>query len=114
VQFEPMLYNIIWVGLNANLLPNLKLFTEANRKLNSIDDHLDRAADVETEPEKYDKQQQKPLGESSGPGSRKPNYRPTFSEMKDIPKNPSKPDKCEKLSSSGKDLPPSPCVTIES
>jgi hypothetical protein len=51
-----MLYDMVWAGLKADLLPRLKQLTKANGKLNSIDEHFDRAADVETEPEKYDKQ----------------------------------------------------------
>jgi hypothetical protein len=101
---------MVWAGLKADLLPRLKPFTKANRKFNSIDELFDRAADVETEPEKYDKQQQKPPGESSRPGGKKRNFRPSISETKDVPKNPSKPDKSDKSSGGGKDLLPSPWV----
>jgi hypothetical protein len=93
VQFQPMLYDMVWAGLKAELLPKLKPFTKADGKFNSIDKLFDQAADVETEPEKYDKLQQKPPGESPHPGGRKRNFRPSISEMKDVPKNPSKPDK---------------------
>jgi len=113
VQFQPMLYDMVWAGLKADLLPRLKPFTKANGKFNSIDELFDRAADVETEPEKYDKQQQKPPGESSRPGGKKRNFRPSISETKDVPKNPSKPDKSDKSSGGGKDLPLSPWVNGE-
>ena len=63
VQFYVMPYDMVWAGLKADLLPKLKPFMKANGKINSIDDLLPRAADVETQPENYDKQQQKPLGE---------------------------------------------------
>jgi len=86
---------MVWEGLKAYYLPKLKPFSKANRKFNSIDELLDRAADVETEPEKYDKQQQKPPGESSLPGSKKCNFRQSISETKDVPKYPSKPDKSD-------------------
>jgi len=111
VQFQPMLYDMVWAGLKANLLPKLKPFTKENGKFNSIDELFDRAADVETELEKYDKQQQKPPGESSRPGGKKRNFRPSISETKDVPKNPSKPDKSS--GGGGKGLPPSPWVTGE-
>jgi hypothetical protein len=52
VQFQPMLYDMVWAGLKAALLPKLKLFTKENGKFNSIDELFDRVADVETEPEK--------------------------------------------------------------
>jgi len=113
VQFQPILYDMVWAGLKADLQPKLKPFTKANRKFNSIEELFDRAADVETEPEKYDMQQQKPQSESSRPGGKKRNFRPSISEMKDVPKNPSKPDKSDKLSGGGKDLPPSPWVNGE-
>ena len=112
VHFQPMLYDMIWAGLRANLLPKLKPLTKANGKFNSIDEHFDRAADVENEPEKYDKQQQKPPGESSRPGGRKHNFQPSISKTKDEPRNPSKPDKSDKPSG-GKDLPTSLWVTGE-
>jgi len=63
-----MLYHIVWVGLKADLLPKLNPFTQANWKFNSIEELSVQAADVETKPEKYDKQQPKPQGESSPPG----------------------------------------------
>jgi len=100
--------------LKADLLPKLKPFTKENEKFNSIDELFDRAADVETEPEQYDKQQQKPAGESSRPGGKKRNFRPSISETKDVPKHPSKPDKTGKSSGGGgTDLPPSPWVPGE-
>jgi len=92
---------------NSNRLP-------WNGNFNSIDELFDRAADVQTEPEKYNKQQQKPLGQSSRPGGKKGSFRPSMSETKDVPKNPSKPNKPNKSSGGGgKDLPPSPWVTGE-
>ena len=112
LQFQPMLYDMVWAGLMANLLPKLKPFTKENGKFNSIEEHFDRAADVETEPEKYDKQQQNPPGESSLPGRKKYNFRPSISEMQDVPKNPSNPYQPDKSSGGGrKGLPPSPWVT---
>jgi len=63
VQFPLMVYNMVWAGLKADLLPKLKPFTKANWKFNTIDELFDCAADVETELEKYDKQQQMPPGE---------------------------------------------------
>jgi len=74
MQFQPMLYDMVWAGLKADLLPTLKPFLKANGKFNYIDELFDRAADDETEPEMYDKQQQKPPAESSHPGSRKHNF----------------------------------------
>ena len=108
-----MLYDMVWAGFLAGLLPRLKPFTKANWKLNSIDELFDQAADVETEPEKCDKQWRKPLGESSRPGSKKRDFRPSISETKEVPKNPSKPDKSDELSGGGKDLPPSLWVNGE-
>jgi len=110
VQFQPMLYNMGWGGLKADSLPKLKPFTNADGKFNSIDELFDRAADVETELERDDKLQQTPPGESSRPGGRKLNFRPSIPEMKNVPKNLSKPDKSDKPSGR-KDLPPSPWVT---
>jgi len=109
---QPMLYDMVWVGLKADLLTKLKPFTKVNGKFNSIDELFDRVADSETEPEKYDKQQQQPPGESSPPGGRKRNFRPSISEMKDVPKDTFKPNKSDK-SSGRKELPPSPWVTGE-
>jgi len=40
VQFQPMLYDIVWPGLKADLLPKLKPFTKENGKFNSIDELL--------------------------------------------------------------------------
>jgi len=52
-----MLYDMGWAGLKADLLTKLTSFTKVKGKFNSIDKHFDRAADVETELPKYDKQQ---------------------------------------------------------
>lgn len=40
VQFEPMLYDMVWVELNADLPLNLKLFTIVNGKFNSTYKHI--------------------------------------------------------------------------
>jgi hypothetical protein len=59
-----------------------------------IDELFDRAADLETKPQKYDKsQQQRQHGETSYKGGRKCGYRPSISESKDAPKEAPKPDK---------------------
>jgi len=114
VQFQPMLYDMVWAGLKADLLPKLKPFTKENGKFNSIDELFEPAADVETEPEKYNKQQQQTPGESSRLGGKKRNFRRSISETKDLPKNPAKPDKPDKPSrGGGRDLPLSPWVTGE-
>jgi len=81
----------------------------------SIDELFDRAADVETKPQKYDKsQQQRQYGETSYKGGRKCGYRPSISESKDAPKEAPKPDML-KPSGGGKrsDLPPAPWVSSE-
>jgi len=93
-----MLYDMVWAGLKANLLPTLKPFTKENGKFNSIDEVFDRAADVETEAEPYDEQRLMLPGESPRPGGKKRNFRPSLSEIKDVPKIPSKPDKPDKSS----------------
>ena len=98
VEFQPMLYDMVWAGLKANLLPTLKPFTKENGKFNSIDEVFDRAADVETEAEPYDEQRLMLPGESPRPGGKKRNFRPSLSEIKDVPKIPSKPDKPDKSS----------------
>jgi len=54
VQFHPMLYNMVWAGLEADLLPKLKPCTKVNGKLNSIDKLFDQAADVESDLTQYD------------------------------------------------------------
>jgi len=114
VQFQPMLYDMIWAGMKVDQLPQLKLFTNVGGNFDSIDELFDRAADVETQPEKYGKQQQKPLGESSCPGGKKCNFRPSILEMNDVPKQPSRPDKSDKSSGGGgTDLPPSAWVRWE-
>jgi len=114
VHFQPMLYNMDWVGLKADLLPTLKPFTKENGKFNSIDELFDQAADLETQPEEYNKQRQKPPGESSRPCGKKPNIRPSISETKEVPKIPCKPEKPDKSSGAGgKDLPLSPWVAGE-
>jgi hypothetical protein len=41
VQFQPMLYDMVWGGLKADLQPKLKPFTQANGKFNSIDKLFD-------------------------------------------------------------------------
>jgi hypothetical protein len=50
-----MLYDMVSVGLKADQQPKLKPFANENGKFNSIDELFDRAANVETELEKYDK-----------------------------------------------------------
>jgi hypothetical protein len=108
-----MVYNMVWAGLKVHILPKLKPFIKANGKFHSIEELLDSAAVVETEAEKYDKKQQKPPGESSRPGSKKRNYRPSISETNDVPQNPSKPDKSDMSSGVRTDLPPSTWVNGE-
>jgi hypothetical protein len=79
----------------------------------SIDERFDRAADVETKPQKYDKsQQQRQYGETSYKGSRKCGYGPSISESKYAPKEAPKPYKA-KPGGGGKrsDLPPAPWVS---
>ena len=70
MQFQPVVYDMVWAGLKADQLPRVKPFTQENGKFNPTDEPFDRAADVETEPKKYNKQQQKSPGESSHPGGR--------------------------------------------
>jgi len=111
VQFQTLLYDLVWAGLKADRLPKLKPFTKENRKFNFIEELFDRAADVETELEKYNKLRQKPPGESSRPGGEKLNFRPSIAGRKDVPMIPSKPDKPDNSSGSGgMDLRPSPWV----
>jgi hypothetical protein len=105
---------MVWAGLQAYLLPKLKLFTNDNVKVNSIDELFDLLAKDETEPEKYNKQQQQPLRKSSCPGRNKSNFWPSISETKYVPKNPSKPNHPVKSSRGGrKDLPLSQCLSGE-
>jgi hypothetical protein len=91
-----MLHDSVRAGLKADLLPKLKPFTKENGKFNSIDELFDRAADVKTEPEKHHNRQQKPPAKSSRPGGKKRNFWPSISKTKDLPKNPSEPDKPDK------------------
>jgi hypothetical protein len=91
-----MLYNILHAGWMADILPKLKRVTTKNGKVTSIDDIYNRAADVATEPAKYDKQEQKTQGESSHPGGKMHNFAPSTSETKDVPQNPSKPNTPDK------------------
>lgn len=84
MQFHPTLYDIVSVGLKADILLKLQLFTKANVKFNSMDKSSNWAADVETKPEKYGKHQQEPQGESSRPGGRTRNIWSSISEGKDV------------------------------
>jgi hypothetical protein len=52
-----MLYDTIWAGLKPYLHPKLRRFTKANGRFDSMDELFDRAADLETQPRNYDKQQ---------------------------------------------------------
>jgi len=45
---------MIWAGLKPELHPKVTPFTEENGMFDSIDELFDRAADVETKPQKYD------------------------------------------------------------
>ena len=108
-----MLYDMVWAESKANLLTKLKPFTKANGKFNSFDELFDRAADVETEPEKYDKQQQMPPSESSAPGGKKRNIHPSISETKNLPKNPSKANQSNPSSCGRNGQLPSPWVKSE-
>jgi len=108
-------YHMIWSGLKPELHPIIRPFSNETGMFDSIDELFDRAADVETKPQKYDKsQQQRQYGETSYKAGRKRGYRPSISESKDAPKEAPKPDK-PKPSSSGKrsDLPPAPWVSSE-
>jgi len=71
VQFQPLLYDMVWMRLKAVSLPKLKLLTKANGQFNSIEGLSDPAADVEIEPKQYDKQRQKSQGVSSCPAGSK-------------------------------------------
>ena len=46
-----MMYDMVLVGLKADLLSNFKPFTQENGKFSSIDKSVDQVADVETNPE---------------------------------------------------------------
>jgi len=75
---------MILVGIQPKLHPNVKPYTNAERMFDSIDELFDRAADVETKPQKYDKsQQQRQHGETSCNGGRKRGYRPSVSQSND-------------------------------
>jgi hypothetical protein len=41
VQFPLILYNMVWAGLNVDLLPKLKLLPKVNGKFNCIDELFD-------------------------------------------------------------------------
>jgi len=101
------------VGFKVQLLPKLKPFSTANGSFNSIDEHLVRGADIETDPEMDHMQQQKPPGKSSCPDGRRRKFQSSISETKDVPKNTSKPDYFDKSVSGGKDLSLSQLVTGE-
>jgi len=51
VPFQLMMYDMVLVGLKADLLSNFKPFTQENGKFSSIDKSVDQVADVETNPE---------------------------------------------------------------
>jgi hypothetical protein len=72
-QHKIMLYDMIWAGLKPYLHPKLRPFTKANGRFDSIDELFDTAADVETPPRNYDKQQ-RPT--ESGSGNQKGKKRP--------------------------------------
>ena len=76
-------YHMIWAGLKPELHPKVRPFTNEDGMFDSIDELFDRAADVETKPQKYDKSQQRQHGETSYKGGRKRGYRPSISESKD-------------------------------
>jgi hypothetical protein len=106
---------MIWAGLKPELHPKIRLCSNEDRMFESIDELFDRAADVETKPQKYHKsQQQRQYGETSYKGSRKCGYRPSSSESQNAPKEAPKPDK-PKLCGGGKqyDLPPAPWESSE-
>ena len=92
---------MIWAGLKPELHPKVRPFTNEDGMFDSIDELFDRAADVETKPQNYDKSQQRQHGETSYKGGRERGYRPSISESKDAPKEVPKPDK-PKLSGGGK------------
>jgi hypothetical protein len=58
-------YHMIWVGLKPELHPKVRPFNNKDRMIDSIDELFDRAADVETKPQEYDKSQQRHHGETS-------------------------------------------------
>jgi hypothetical protein len=102
-----MLYHMVWAGLKADLLAKVRPLRKAIGKFNSVDKLLDRVADVESKLHTYDKQQQKPAGESSRPGGKKRNFRPSISATEDIPNYPSKLDESNSSSGGRKHLPQS-------
>jgi hypothetical protein len=48
-------YHMIWAGLKPELHPKVKPFTNEDGMVDSMDELFNRAADVETIPQKYDK-----------------------------------------------------------
>ena len=103
-------YDMIWAGLKPELHPKVKPFTNEDGMFDSIGELFDRAADVESKPQKYNKsQQQRQHGETSYKSGRKRGYRPSISESKDAPKEAPKPSGGRQLS----DLPPAPWVSSE-
>ena len=106
---------MIWAGLKPELHPIIRPFSNEDGMFDSIDERFDRAADVETKPQKYDKsQQQRQYRESSSNGGSKCRFRPSISETQDALNDAPKPDK-PKPSGGGKqsDLPPAPWVSSE-
>jgi len=113
-QYEPILYEMVWAGFEADLLPTLIPWSKGSGKFDSIDECLHQAADVETEPSKYNMWQQKPPGESSHVGGRLHNFHSPISKYNAVPRNASKPYKSDDSSSGGgTDLPQSRWVTRE-
>jgi len=51
-------YHMICAGLKPELHPTVRPITNEDGMFDSIDELFDRAADVETKPQKYDKSQQ--------------------------------------------------------
>ena len=64
VQTQPMLYDMVWGGVNDYLQRKLELFTHENGMFNWINKIFDWAAEVEMKPDKYSMQQQKPSGQT--------------------------------------------------
>ena len=56
MQFQTMLYGMVWNSLKADLRPNRKLIAKEPGNFHSIDEYFNLLADVETELEKYSKQ----------------------------------------------------------
>jgi hypothetical protein len=92
---------MIWAGLKPELHPKVRPFTKEDGMFDNSDELFDRAADVETKPQKYDKSQQWQHRETSYKGGRKHECRQSISESKDEPKEAPKPDP-PKPSSGGK------------